>query len=157
MAEAHRPMGDAAGLGLECTTWMRYLIGAAPSAALAARYVEAHRQGVVEPAGGADPFDRALVHFARRGTFAARLCDAHARLFRPAGLLRRKLVLTLALAEVDAQAHGIVDRPRGSSPAGALARIARDTLIFALLAAAGLALFLPLRLVCAFGGKGGRP
>ncbi|MEO6709796.1 MAG: hypothetical protein ABI054_01320, partial [Planctomycetota bacterium] len=78
-------------LARECATWCRYLADLEPSPSLVERFVDAHARGIVEPQGSECRFDRALVRIARRGAFFAQLCDVHSRLFRPAGLLRRKL------------------------------------------------------------------
>jgi hypothetical protein len=137
-------------LSAECAAWSRYLLGVEPSEAVVARYVDAHRRGVVAVPGSEEAFDRALVLCARTGSFAARVCDVHARLFRPAGLLRRKLVLALALLEVDAAAHARVDDVRAASPAAVIAGLGVSALVFALLAAGGLVVLLPVRVVCLF-------
>jgi hypothetical protein len=43
--------------------------------------------------------DEALVRFASGGPLRARVADAYARIFRPRGLLRRKLILAFAILE----------------------------------------------------------
>jgi hypothetical protein len=140
----------------ECEAWSRYLVGAAPSSAVVARYVDAHAQGVVESAASSRAFDRALVRLARGGTMAARACDVHARLFRPSGLLRRKLVLALALLEVDAASHERIDVATAGSRAGLVLRVGLEAVLFALLAGAGLLLFVPLRIACGLVGEPAR-
>jgi hypothetical protein len=93
------------------------------------------------------------VAVARRGTACARLADAHARLFAPGGLLRRKLVLVLALLECSELAR--VDIPRSRSVPGFFLRAAWLGASFALLACLAALLFLPLRLAChLMGGRG---
>ena len=91
----------ADSLDRECDVFARYLTGVPAGDYLRTKYREAHGgggpgAGVVGPATGS--FDSALVGFARSGTFATRLADAHARLFANGGLLRRKLVLMRGLA-----------------------------------------------------------
>lgn len=159
MAEAptDSPALDRELLRRECVAWTRHLLGVAPSPAVLERYVDAHRLGVVETPGSSGAFDRALVRLARGGGLSARLCDVHGRLFRPAGLLRRKLVLTLALLEVDAAAHAHVDESRGSSALGVLAGLAGRAVLFGLLLLLGLFVFLPLRLLCAFSASPADP
>ncbi len=140
---------DSRVLREECGTWCRYLIEQEPSPSVLARYVDAHARGVVEPRGFECAFDRALIVVARRGAFFARLCDVHARIFRPAGLLRRKLVLTLALLEVDAQAHRRVDLTSPGSRSGLVFAAGVWIVRFGLLAGLGLLLFVPVRAYCA--------
>ncbi|MCC6407823.1 MAG: hypothetical protein IT453_11695, partial [Planctomycetes bacterium] len=85
-------------------------------------------------------------------TFSTRLADAHARLFRNGGLLRRKLVLLLALLETHADTVGRVDAPSVSGPVAFVVETALRLAVFALLALLGLFVFLPLRALCALGG-----
>lgn len=139
-------------LGRECDTFCRYLSGARAPEGVRAKYREAHELGVVATAAASTRFDRALVAWARSGTFATRLADAHARLFRNGGLLRRKLVLLLAILETHGDTVGRVDAPTVSGPAGFVVETALRLAVFALLALVGLVVFVPLRLVCALGG-----
>ncbi|HUR27874.1 MAG TPA: hypothetical protein VM509_06790 [Planctomycetota bacterium] len=149
------PRVDPSVLARECAAWCRYLADLEGSPKLVARYVDAHAQGVAAPTGPRCAFDDALVALARRGTFLTRLCDVHARIFRPAGLLRRKLVLALALLETDAESHERVDRPTPGSRSGFLVLCALWSLRFVLLFGLGLLVLLPLRAFCALGGGGG--
>ena len=147
---------DPLVLEAECSCWCRYLVELEPSDSVLERYVDAHLRGIVEPPGSRCEFDRALVRFARRGKSFAQLCDVHAKLFRPAGLLRRKLVLTLALLEADEQSHRRVDRVNPGTRLGLLLLCGAWVLRFILQAALGLLIFLPLRAFCAFtGGREG--
>ena len=147
---------ESAALERECAAFCRYLAGRPPSRAVLARYLDAHAQGIVCPAGSARAFDMALVRAARIGAPLARACDVHARLFRPAGLLRRKLVLTLALLEVDREAHSRVEGVEPGSRAGLLVGTGFAVLRFALLALLGLVVFVPLRLACAMAPQAAR-
>lgn len=136
----------------ECDTFCRYLSGAAAPERTMLKYLDAHGLGVVETLAASTRFDRALVRFARLGTFAARLADTHARLFRKGGLLRRKLVLLLAILETHADTVDRVDAPTVGSPAVFVVEVVLRLIVFAVLALVGLVVFLPLRIVCAFGG-----
>ena len=140
------------GLERECDTFCRYLAGAECGERVRAKYREAHELGIVAVDGASTRFDRALVAFARLGTFSTRLADAHARLFRNGGLLRRKLVLLLALLETHADTVGRVDAPTVSGPVAFVVETTLRLAVFALLALLGLFVFLPLRALCAIGG-----
>ena len=133
----------------------RYLSGAEPSAYVLAKYAQAHRLGLpqLEPESR---FDELLVAFARGGTFRAYVADAHARGFRPASLLRRKLVLLLAILECSPEGVEL-DLPDPGSRAGFLLRAAFDGVRFTLAVAVGAVLALPLHVACAlFPGRGAR-
>ncbi len=145
----------ADSLDRECDVFARYLTGVPAGDYLRTKYREAHGgggpgAGVVGPATGS--FDSALVGFARSGTFATRLADAHARLFANGGLLRRKLVLMLALLECSAPER--VDAVVSRSITGFFFRAAWLGVCFVLLALLSLVVLLPLRLVCALFGSG---
>jgi len=131
----------------ECEAFARYLTGAAAGDYLVEKYLQAHAQGAV---GSGGAFDRALVALARRGTFLARLADAHARVFAPGGLLRRKLVLVLALLECSAPER--VDSVTSRSARGFFLRAAWLGACFACLLALSILVCVPLRIACALFG-----
>jgi hypothetical protein len=83
----------------ECRVFCRHLSGEAPEPIVIQKYLQAHACGVVEPRRGTPALDRWLVRIARTGTLAARWADAYAALFSRRGLLRRKLILLLAILE----------------------------------------------------------
>lgn len=143
-------MASAAELERESDVFARYLTGGGGDDYLRRKYREAHERGALGPAASA--FDRALVSVARRGTWWTRLADAHARLFLRGGLLRRKLVLVLALLECREPAR--VDVPVAGSLPGFCLRAAWLGASFALLAALAALLFLPLRCACHFSRAG---
>jgi hypothetical protein len=136
----------------ECDVFCRYLGGQKAPEKLFAKYREAHEAGVVAIEGASTRFDRALVGCARFGTFPTRLADAHARLFRNGGLLRRKLVLVLALLETHADTVARVDAPTVAGPVAFVVETTLRLAVFAALAALGLVVFVPLRIACSLGG-----
>jgi hypothetical protein len=141
-------MADEARLARECSVFCRYLSGEEPSDYVRAKYRAAHEAGAVEPADGATSFDRALVAIARGGPWLTRAMDSYARVFANAGLLRRKLVLVLALLETKSPSDRAVDSPTSSSKLAFFASIAWLGLAFALTVAVTAIALLPVRLVC---------
>jgi len=135
----------------ECHVLARYLGGRAPSRYVVERYLRAHETGVLEaqPRG----FDRTLVRFAGAHPLAARIADAHARLFAPRSALRDKLVLLLALLETSAPSHRRIDDVAPGGLAGTVVALGFHGLVFALCLAAGLLLLGPARLLA---GRGTR-
>lgn len=85
----------------ECDLFCRYLLGRSPEPAVVAAYCRAHAVGVVERQLPAHPSarDRALLQIARIGPAFVRAADAYAAVFARSSLLRRKLVLLLAILE----------------------------------------------------------
>lgn len=131
-------------LAAECTVFTRHLLGVAPVPAVVEAYVRAHAASPrFRPATA---FDQQLVAAARRGPRRARLADAHARLLDPAGLLRRKLVLLLALLETTPPHYRAIDAPLATNRAATVAALVFHGLVAAAVGALGLVLFLPLRL-----------
>ena len=98
---------ESGALGRECEVFCRYLIGRAPDAYVLAKYAEAHR--LTTDYSGGSRFDGLLVRFAAWGSFSASLADSYASLFARQGILRRKLVLLLAILESCSPAHGFLD------------------------------------------------
>ena len=137
-------MSAEAALEAECRRLTAYLLDAPPSPYVVACYVRAHRaRPAFEPQ---DRFDRVALRLAATGA-GARLADAHARLFAPASVLRRKLVLLLAILETSAPSFRRVDAP---GPGGALHAWLRLAWIGAVAAAAavlGSVLLLPVQLL----------
>jgi hypothetical protein len=89
-----------ARLARECRIFTRHLIGADPGEYVTTRYTDAHR---VRPGFTAEsPFDRFLCAFARGSPLMTRLADAWSAVFAPTAVLRRKLVLLLAMLESSA-------------------------------------------------------
>jgi NADH dehydrogenase len=95
----------------ECHVFTRHLIGGDPTPYIVEHYVRAHQaSGRLMPG---DRFDRLLVRIAARHRLLARCADSYARVFVPASLLRRKLVLLLAILETAPETHRVIDAPPG--------------------------------------------
>jgi len=145
-------MADEAGLARECSVFCRYLCGSEPSDYVLGQYRAAHAVGAVErPA--TSRFDRAVVGIARRAPWLTRAMDAHSRVLANGGLLRRKLVLLLALLETKSPPAEELDAPTPGSTAGMLLRMAWLALVFAFIVVASAIALLPVRLACAIGGS----
>jgi hypothetical protein len=86
-------------LGTECHVFTRYLIDAAPASEVVAAYRRAHEVSSVAPRGSLRPLDRALLRVARMGPRCARAADGYAAAFAKGSVLRRKLVLLVAILE----------------------------------------------------------
>lgn len=137
----------------ECDVFVRYLSASAPSEYVRERYLAAHAAGVVEPPGGASRFERWVVRRASSATWLARALDAHQRVFANGSLLRRKLVLLLALLEVRAPHADALDTPTGSSRAAMLFALAWLGVRFALTVALTTLVLAPFQLAFKLGGR----
>ena len=138
-------------LDAECAVFARHLVGAAPDAYVVGRYEAAHAARP-ETFASADAFGAFTVRLACHGPFAARMADAWCRLFEPRGLLRRKLVLLLAILETAPPFHREFDAVRGSRTAQAAA-LATGLAAWMLALGLGTLVLLPARLVLGTGRR----
>jgi len=139
-------------LAAECAAFARYLTGERPSEYVVTKYLAGH-PALLAGAEPIDPVDRLLVGVAIRGPAAARIADAYARHARPTGLLRRKLVLALAIFESSPPTHTWVNgAARGPAPL-VLLRLAANALLSAAALGAGVLLLGPMHLVLRLGRR----
>lgn len=140
--------GRLDSLAAECATLTRYLTGQAVSPEVATAYRRAHDIGGVcdALAGGVAPsLDAALLTMARMSPRAARLADAYATLFARPSLLRRKLVLLLAILESRGDSARAIDAADPGSPAVWIVTAGAEVVAFALRLSASIVLVTPLR------------
>ena len=138
-------------IAAECSVLNRHLIGIEPDAYVVTQYRRAHEIGSVGEARS--DLDRLLVGLARRGPLMARLADTYAVLFYKHGLLRRKLVLLLAILESYGKTAPLIDRTGGHSLFAFLAIAAMKGIAFAAFAMVAIAVITPLRLVAGGGSR----
>ena len=140
---------ELARLERECRVFTRFIARRTATPYVVSKYVDAHR---ISPAFAAmDRFDRWLVAFARWSPAVARLADAYGRLFIPGGLLRRKLVLLLAVLESSPPFYRDIDREPSRPLLVALLWLAVSGVGGGLAAVVGTAVFAPLRAVARLG------
>jgi hypothetical protein len=143
MADATRV--DA--LALECRTFVQYLVGEDPPHDIVAAYQRAHDVSTVSASGlSSRALDQALLRLARVGPVCARAADGYAAVFAKASVLRRKLVLLVAILESRGQTAARIDSAEpGPRAAWILGLSARIGLSLLMLGAATLAI-VPLRI-----------
>jgi NADH dehydrogenase len=146
------PTGTASegDLDTECDVFTTYLAGRTANDYVRAKYRGAHAVSAALADSGA--FDRFLVRFARAGSLFTRLADAYAALFTPASLLRRKLVLLLAILETCPPYFQQFDAPLGGTAVGAVLRLFATGLGAGLSLIVGSLLLLPVRIFFALAG-----
>lgn len=94
-------------LDRECSVFCRYLIGQTPSPYVVAKYGDYHRRAAVEDTPAR--IDRVLLAVASLHPATVRPADAYARIFRPGSVLRKKLILLLAVLESCAPSDERID------------------------------------------------
>ena len=146
-------MADPRSRGEEARRLARYLAAVDLDARAVGHYDRWHTH--VGPAADGDRVDRMLVGLACCCEIGAALADAYTARIRRAGLLRKKLVLLLALIETS-DGEGALDRPVASSPLGFWARMVGRGLGAVFMTLIALLLIGPCHVVCAVlpGGKG---
>jgi nucleoside-diphosphate-sugar epimerase len=154
----HAPMAPTAQsadtmqvMAAEFARFARYLGTPVPPSASAAAYVRA------APGAGAptDRLDRWLLALARSSAPGCTLADAYARLARPYGQVRRRLILTLAVLESSTATHSAYDAAITSGAPVAWAAMGIAGIRWVLRTAAALVLLGPLHLAAAMLGEGG--
>ncbi|MGE3525698.1 MAG: hypothetical protein AB7I33_07235 [Gemmatimonadales bacterium] len=157
MPDSPVPEADREVLAREGRRLTAYLLGSVPDEYVISRYTAAHARIPFRMNGTVpDPLDALLLRSAHGGRWRARAADAYARIFRPHGILRQKLVLLLAILETTSPAGVRLTRGGDRGPFGAVLRLAGTLLGFALAFLTGLALYGPVHLVAGRnGGAGG--
>jgi NADH dehydrogenase len=139
-AGAERRAPETITLDRECETFARHLIGQAPNHAVRATYADAHRQLGLDPD---TRFDRLLLAIARRGPWLTRMTDGYAALFARRAVLRKKLVLLLAILETCPPFYRDIDRTLPGSRGAIAVKAAGRVGVAAVLLLAGVALLAP--------------
>ncbi len=143
-------MPDPTGRDLlvaECHVFGRYLTGDVPGGIVINAYCRAHDQGAVVRDVGT--FDRLLIRIARRGPQLAKAADAYAAAFARTAVLRRKLVLLLAILETSWPASQSIESVVTGSRLRLMATIGLRTGMFAVTALVTALPLTPIRLGCA--------
>ena len=144
-------------LAAECRVFCRYLTGEAPGAQVIDAYCRAHDQGDVAQGRVISIFDHALVWLARSASVATALADAYAAVFARTALLRRKLVLLLAIMESSWPTCESIDSVTSCSRSRLLIGVGLRALMFAMAALASGIVLSPVRAVCALIDSLARP
>ncbi|MGD0270043.1 MAG: hypothetical protein ABSB14_13340 [Candidatus Sulfotelmatobacter sp.] len=137
----------------ECLTYTRYLIGRVPSQYVVNRYLDFHQKSDAMSGLGSDNFDHFLVSISARAPFWARMADSYASVFRKGSIVRKKLVVTLALLECVAPSCEVFDNADGRSPLATLASLGWRAARYSFLFGASVVVFTPVRVAMAFSWK----
>jgi hypothetical protein len=138
---------DSAHLDRECVVFCRYLVGQEPSEYVKKKYRAAHQASSFRPGNEcrADAFLVKMACIAPPGT--TKIIDAYTRIFRPYSVVRKKLILLLAILESCAPTHGYLDSVDTSSIPLLFLRLVNRCLIFALAVACGVLILFPAELM----------
>ena len=134
----------------ECRIYTRCLVGEEPAAYVLAKYCKYH-QLQSSGAAASDPFDRLLLTVSTWGPLAARVADSYASRFYKGALLRRKLVLVLALLECSPPSFQVLDAPDSGPRPAVLGKLAWRGCGYVLSLALATVFLLPVHLLVSTG------
>ena len=86
-------------LDIECLAFSRYLINVEASAYILKKYNDAHKTKHAELQARNGSFDRFLINFSMKNKLFAKFSDSYTRVFFKQSVLRKKLLLVLAILE----------------------------------------------------------
>jgi NADH dehydrogenase len=132
-------------LDAECKVFTNHLLGCDPNDYVIAKYRAAHT--AVPALSQVVAGEETLIEFARRGPMRAQLADAYAALFAPHSVLRKKLVMLLAILETSQPTYRVVDAAIGGSRAATLSRLAMSGAAAVAALAVGAMVLLPRRVM----------
>lgn len=130
-------------LAKECRVFCRYLIKQEPNDYVLRTYQRGHHSPGFAAALPPSPVDKMIIRIAGKHPVLTRAGDAYSRVFFKRSLLRRKLVLLLAILESCAPGHHYLDSTDGVSRAGFYLKLAQHSTLYALSLVFGVLLFLP--------------
>jgi hypothetical protein len=131
-------------LFLECQIFCEYLVQQKADTYLTKKYQQAHHSGNIPLPKTEQPFERWLMIVARIHPFITRLADSYSRLLCPSSILRKKLVLLVAILESGKHSQGFSDMPEPSTRMAFLARCAFEGVVFLCNACMALIFLFPI-------------
>jgi len=137
---------NSEALDRECSVFGRYLIGQEPNAYVKQKYRVAHQTSSLrgDPRDATDAF---LVKVAGISSWSTKIIDAYTRIFRPFSIVRKKLVLLLAILECCAPTHAYVDSVDSNSTSFLFVRFVQKSVTFGLILLIGMLFILPAELM----------
>jgi hypothetical protein len=137
----------------ECHTYTRYLIGGIPSQYVLNRYLDFHHKSDAINGAGFDAFDQFLVGVSSRRPFWTSMADSYASVFRKDSVVRKKLVLMLALLECAAPSFEALDEVEARSAMATSISVAWQAAKYAFLLGSSVVVFTPVRAAMVFSWK----
>ena len=137
---------DGGTLDRECMIFCRYLIGQEPNEYVKQKYRAAHQTSSLrwDPGDTAEAF---LVRVAGIGAWSTKIIDAYTRVFHPFSIVRKKLVVLLAILESCAPTHAYLDSVDSNSIPLLFVRFLQRGVTFALILLVGISFILPAELI----------
>ena len=133
----------------ECEVFCQYLINQKPNEYVLEKYQEGHRKGNMSRYQYLNRFDKLLISIAKINPFFTKLADTYARFFLTYSLLRKKLVLLLAILESSSPTHYYFDSENTKNKIKFYIKAFKKVLVFAFTLLFSTILLMPLHLILA--------
>ena len=131
-------------LAAECRTFSLYLMNHTPGPYVVEKYCAAHAAGNILHTTEHDALDPALMRLARRNGVLLRAVDLYTSLFFKHALVRKKLVLLLAILESTADTHPYFDSTDALGTVGFCVQAVRRGVVCGALLLVSLVAILPV-------------
>ena len=142
---------NATSLARECEVFCAYLTGVAPDAYVLRKYEEAHQ--VPAKFNARSRYDQFLLGFAATAPWCALFADTYARFFARESVLRKKLILVLAILESCPPERGFVETVIGGSTLFLFFRMAARGTMFCVRLLASMLVLGPFHLFLGGGSR----
>lgn len=138
----------------ECQIFCKYLIDQKPDRYVLQKYRDGHSISSLRQNSSAGRFDTTLIKIAKLNTFAAKAVDAYTRMFYNRALIRKKLVLLLAILESRAPSHSYFDSADSCAKPVLFTRLLQNLVVFAMSLLFSAIILVPLHLAFGRNPKG---
>ena len=140
-------------LDRESKVYTKFLINDEPTSYIQNKYQKAHHRSNIFEGNVSDPFDDFLIKFSSKNGFFTKLADSYASFFKKNSLIRKKLILLLALLESTAPSYRQFESPDSSSMLTIVFWIFLKGAVFAISLIAAIILFMPIKVLFSIRAK----
>lgn len=143
-ASQDRQAGETSeNLERECRVFTNYLINIDPDKYVTGNYIRGHKICRID--GETDFFNTLLVRAANRNSFLLKLADAYTSIFYKSSVLRKKLLLLLAIMECCPSTYHHIDTVNERSVISLYVRMGQKAFLFLVNLLASIVVFLPFK------------
>jgi nucleoside-diphosphate-sugar epimerase len=126
----------------ECIKFTKYLINCKPNSYIEKKYIEGHKYNQIE--NYINRFDTFLIKVTNKNTFMLRISDIYTAVFYRKAVLRKKLILLLAILESCPTTYSKIDSVNTDSKFSLFIKTLQKTLVFLTLLFVSSILLLPI-------------
>ena len=137
----------------ESKVYTKFLINDEPTSYIQNKYQKAHHRSNIFEGNVSDPFDDFLIKFSSKNGFFIKLADSYASFFKKNSLIRKKLILLLALLESTAPSYRQFESPDSSSKLAIIFMLFTKGVVFVIIFIAAIVFFLPVRFLYSLRAK----